>query len=134
MPGLRAMPEVMTTMSEPGSLVVAVRAGDDRVVPLDRAGLAEIERLALRQSLDDVHEHDVRVVALRETLRGRATDHPRTHDGNLLPRPCHRRIPSASANFTIEPRSTGKCHRITAGEKPGRAAEDAEIAESEREK
>ena len=54
-----------------GGLVVGVRAGDVRLVADDGAGLVEVERLALRQALDDVDQDDVRVVALGESLRGR---------------------------------------------------------------
>ena len=60
MPGLRAMPAVMTTMSEPGRLVVAVRAGDAACrSPSTGADSHEVERLALRQPLDDVDQDDV---------------------------------------------------------------------------
>ena len=39
-----------------GRVGVPVRAGDLDVVADDRGGLGEVERLALRQALDDVHE------------------------------------------------------------------------------
>ena len=57
-----------------GRLVVAVGAGDVRLVADDRPGLVEVERLALRHALDDVHEHDVGVVALGEPLCGGRAD------------------------------------------------------------
>ena len=56
-----------------GGLLVAVRAGDARLVAEHRACLVDVERLALRQALLDVDEDDVGVVALREHLRAGRT-------------------------------------------------------------
>src|SRR5262249_49157339 len=65
----------------------AVRADDARLVAEDGAHLVDVERLALRQVLDDVDEDDVRVVARGERLRARGTDVPRADDGDLRPSP-----------------------------------------------
>ena len=66
-----------------GRVVVGVRAGDCGLVAEHRAGLVHVERLALRQALDDVDEDDVRVVAARDLLRGGRADVPRSDDGDL---------------------------------------------------
>src|SRR5262249_55608383 len=56
-----------------GGLLVAVRPHDGRLVAQDRPRLVDVERLALREVLDDVDEDDVRVVAAGDLLcRGRA--------------------------------------------------------------
>src|SRR6185436_5603015 len=78
-----------------GSLVVAVRADDGRLVAEDRGGLVQVERLALREVLLDVDEDDIRVVAARDLLRRRRADVPCAHDGDLLPS-CHTRTPIRS--------------------------------------
>src|SRR5581483_3529272 len=69
-------------------LLVAVRAGDRRLVAEDRRGLVQVERLALGQVLDDVHEHDVGVVAARDLLRSRRADVARPDDRDLLAAGC----------------------------------------------
>ena len=85
MPGLRAMPAVMMTMSESGRLVVAVRADDARVEALDRRRLPLVEALALRNALDDVdHDDGARQLLLRDTLRGRRADVPGADDRDLV--------------------------------------------------
>ena len=56
MPGERGLPDVTTTTSEPGRLLVAVRPDDLRLVSEHGPGLVHVERLALRQALDDVDE------------------------------------------------------------------------------
>ena len=66
-----------------GGLLVAVRAGDVRLVAEDRAHLVDVERLALRQALLDVDEHDVGVVARREHLRAGRADVPGADDRDL---------------------------------------------------
>ena len=72
-------------------LVVGVRADDVRLVADHRPGLVQVERLALRQALDDVHQHDVGVVTLGQPLRGRRADVARSDDCDL---PSHRCTPS----------------------------------------
>ena len=68
----------------PGGLLVAVRADDRRLVAEHGAGLVQVERLALRQVLDDVDEHDVGVVAARDLLGGGRADVARADDGDFL--------------------------------------------------
>ena len=86
MPGERGRPAVITTTSRAGGLLVAVRAGDVRLVAEHGAHLVDVERLALRQALLDVDEDDVGVVARREHLRARRADVPGADDGDLAPR------------------------------------------------
>ena len=66
-----------------GGLLVAVRADHRRLVAEDRAGLVDVERLALREVLDDVDENDVGVVATGDLLRGGRADRARADDGDL---------------------------------------------------
>src|SRR5918992_341895 len=68
-----------------GRLLVAVRPGDRRLEAEDRAHLVDVERLALRQALLDVGEHDVGVVAPREHLRAGRARVPRPDDRDLPP-------------------------------------------------
>ena len=89
-PGLRGSPAVITTTSEPALSVVAVRADDVRLVAEHGAGLVDVERLALREALLDVDEHDVGVVAARELLRAGRADVARADDRDL-------RLPSTLA-------------------------------------
>ena len=77
-------PAVIDDDVRAGRLLVAVRADDGRLVAEDGAHLVDVERLALRQSLLDVDEHDVRVVARREHLRARRADVARADDRDLL--------------------------------------------------
>src|SRR5205085_6122947 len=74
-------------------LVVAVRAEDVRLVPEDRGRLVHVERLALREVLDDVDEHDVGVVAAGHLLRARRADVSGADDRDLRPQT---RTPSRS--------------------------------------
>ena len=67
----------------PGGLVVAVRADHVRLVADHGPGLVEVERLALRQALDDVDQHDVGVVALGQPLGGGGADVAGADDGDL---------------------------------------------------
>ncbi len=53
---------------------VGIRAPEDRVETLDRAGLRDIERLALGQAFDDVEEHDVAELLEADQVRERAAD------------------------------------------------------------
>ena len=84
MPGERGRPAVITTTGA-GGLVVAVRPDDVRLVAEHGAHLVDVERLALRQALLDVDEHDVGVVALREHLRAGRADVPGADDRDLPP-------------------------------------------------
>ena len=83
MPGLRAMPAVMTTMSELAVVVVAVGSGQRGVIAVDRPGLQQVERLALRNALDDVDQHDVAELLLDDVLRHGGADVAGAHDGDL---------------------------------------------------
>jgi uncharacterized membrane protein len=74
---------VITTTSEPA--LVAVRADDVRLEADDGGHLVHVERLALRQVLDDVDEHDVRVVRTRELERARGADVAAADDRDLSP-------------------------------------------------
>src|SRR5881398_213794 len=93
MPGLRGTPAVITTTSDP-ALLVAVRARDRRLVAEHRAHLIDVQRLALRQVLDDVDEHDVAVVAGREHLGAGRAHVPGTDDRDFAA--AQTRAPSAS--------------------------------------
>ena len=85
MPGLRAMPAVMMTMSESRRLVVAVGADDARVEAFDRRGLPLVERLALRNAFDDVdHDDRARELLLGDALRGRRADVAGADDRDLV--------------------------------------------------
>src|SRR5690242_19170962 len=55
----------------------------------NRARLVQVERLALRKSLDDVHQHDVRVVTLRNPLCTSCTYIACTDYGYLSPAHLH---------------------------------------------
>src|SRR5512140_2712395 len=74
-----------------GRLLVPVGPGDLAVVPVDRAGLHQVERLPLRHPLHDVDEHDVADVPLGQPLRGRRPDVSRADDRDLFP--AHRALP-----------------------------------------
>ena len=89
MPGLRAMPAVMITMSESGRLIVAVRADDARVEAFDRRRLPLVEALALRNAFDDVdHDDGARQFLLGDTLRGRRADVAGADDRDLVDHEC----------------------------------------------
>ena len=64
-------------------LLVAVRAGDVRLVREHGRGLVHVESLALRVVGDDVDEDDVRVVAAGDLLRACGADVAGADDGHL---------------------------------------------------
>ena len=66
-----------------GRVGVVVRAGDLHVVAHDRRRLGQVERLALRQALDDVDQHDVRKACLRHSLGDGRADVAGADDGYL---------------------------------------------------
>ena len=66
-----------------GDVGIVVRAGDLRVEALDRAALAEVERLALRHALDDVEQDDVAQFLLRRQVGERAADIAGADEGDL---------------------------------------------------
>ena len=77
MPGCRGNPAVITTTSDPAVSRVVVRPDDVRLEPLDGRRLLQIERQALRQSLDDVGQDDlVRETLLQHAHRGGLSDEP----------------------------------------------------------
>ena len=66
-----------------GRVRVVVRAGHLGVVADDRGGLGEVERLALRQPLDDVDEDDVGEAGLDDPLGRGGADVAGADDGDL---------------------------------------------------
>ena len=74
----------MITRSEPAIACVVVRARDLRVGAGQRRPLREVERLALRQALDDVEEHDVAELAIGERLGEHAADVAAADESDLL--------------------------------------------------
>src|ERR1700686_337258 len=62
---------------------MGVGAGNERVVADDGPCLEHVQRLALRQALDDVDQHDIGVVALRKPLRQRGAYVASADDGDL---------------------------------------------------
>ena len=74
MPGLRGTPAVTMHDVRAGDVGVVVRALELRVEAFDRAGLREVERLALRQAFDDVEQHDVAQFLERREMGERAAD------------------------------------------------------------
>src|SRR6185503_19591058 len=77
-------------------LLVAVRADDVGLVAEHRAHLVDVERLALRQALLDVDEHDVPVVPQRQHLRTGRADVPGADDRHRAARAHETGAPSAS--------------------------------------
>src|SRR6185436_12753797 len=67
--------------------VVAVGADQRRVESMNRARLREVERFALRDALDHIHEDDVAQLLLHRVLGDRRADVAGTDDGDL--RSCH---------------------------------------------
>ena len=88
-------------------LLVAVRAGDVRLVAEHGAHLVDVERLALRQVLLDVDEDDVRVVARREHLRAGRADVSRADDRDLP----SLRAPAGSYRRLVTYAAAGACRR-----------------------
>ena len=83
-PGFRAMPGGDHEDVGARRLVVAVGADDPGVEAFDRAGLPLVERLALRNALDDVDHHDgAGEILLGQSLGGRGADVAGADDGNL---------------------------------------------------
>src|SRR5574341_159510 len=64
-------------------LVVPVRADQVRVVAMHRTRLRQIQRLALGDALDDVHEHDVSQLLLDGVLRDGGADVAGADHGDL---------------------------------------------------
>ena len=66
-----------------GGVGVVVGAHDLQSWPITGGGFRQVERLALRQPLDDVDEDDVRQPGLRDALRGGRADVAGADDGDL---------------------------------------------------
>ena len=71
--------------------LVRARAGEFCVEPFDRAGLGEVERLALRHAVDDVEQHDIAELLHRRQMGQRAADLTGADQGDLVP--CHSFFP-----------------------------------------
>ena len=97
MPGLRAMPEVMTTISEFCGLVIAVRADDERVVAQHWTRFEDVQRLALRHIRHDIHQHHIGIVALGDALAQRRAHVPGSDDGYFA---AHLAFPSFARRAT----------------------------------
>ncbi len=69
-----------------GNRLIAVGAGELGVKAFHRAGLRQVERLALRQALGNVEDHDVAQFAERGEMRQRAPDHATTDQCDFLAR------------------------------------------------
>ena len=111
MPGWRARPGGHDDDVGAGRVGVVVRPAHAHVVADDRRGLGEVERLALRQALDDVDEHDVGEPGLRDALGGGGADVPCADDGDE--RMGHGAGGSSSAGGwpTVTPSSAGRLAR-----------------------
>ena len=66
--------------------LIGVGAGEVRVETIDRRGLRDIERLALRHALGDVEQHDVAQFLQADQMGQRAADLPRADQSNLVAR------------------------------------------------
>ena len=74
MPGLRGLPEVMTTMSEPAAALQSCAADHARVRSDDRTRLVDVERDARGLLLGDVDDDDVGQLLLRDRASHRHAD------------------------------------------------------------
>ena len=70
-------------------LLVRIRTDELYVKTVDRSRLCEVERFALRRSLDDIHQNDVRKLFARDPMSGRRTDISRSDDRNLISSSSH---------------------------------------------
>ena len=84
MPGLRGNPAVMTTMSEFAVGAVIIRAGDADVVAFHRPGLQNVQPLALRNALHDVHQNNVRQLFSGDTQRAIRADVAGSHNSDFF--------------------------------------------------
>ena len=69
-----------------GDRLVARGTGELRIEALDRRGLGDIERLALRNTVDDVEQHDVAELLQTGQEGERAADLTRADQCDLVPR------------------------------------------------
>ena len=86
MPGLRGTPAVTMQTSAPSMRLVGIGAGELGVEAVDRRGLREVERLALRHALGDVEHHDVAEFFQADQMGQRAADLTRADQRNLVAR------------------------------------------------
>src|SRR5881409_2603140 len=84
-----------------GRLLVAVRADQRRVEPVHRPGLSQVERLALRDALDHIHQHDVAELLLHRVLGDGRADVAGADDGDLRSR---HQNPTSLAMSALSPR------------------------------
>src|SRR5439155_23654770 len=68
-----------------GALAVTIRTDNARIESFDRRGLPLVEAFTLRNAFDDIHQHyGARELLLRNTLRRRGPDVPRTDDRDFV--------------------------------------------------
>ena len=67
-----------------GDVGIIVRALEVRVEAVDRAGLRDVERLALGNALDDVEQDDVAQFLLRREVSEGAADHSGADERDFL--------------------------------------------------
>ena len=67
-----------------GDVGIIVRALERDVKAVDRGGLGDVERLALRRALGNVEQDDIAQFAHRGEVRQRSTDHSRADQRDFL--------------------------------------------------
>ena len=119
MPGLRGTPAV--TMHDVGALdgVVVVGAGELGVEAVDRRGLRDVERLALRDAFGDVEQHDVAELLQADEMGERAADLAGADQCDLVTRHVGRTLdwrPRKRGRAVINPFGSGdkSAHRTPA--------------------
>ncbi len=91
-------------------LGIIVRADDLGVKILDRRGLGDIERLALRHAFDDVEQHDVAEFLQSDEQRQRAANLPGADQCDLVA--CHRQSSGhADCAMRNDPRLSAKSRK-----------------------
>ena len=86
MPGLRGTPAVTMQTSAPSIAFVGIGAGELGVEAVDRRGLRDVERLALRDAFGDVEHHDVAELLEADEVGERAADLAGADQRNLVTR------------------------------------------------
>ena len=86
MPGLRGTPAV--TMQTSGALerFIGIGAGQLGVEAVDRGGLGDVERLALRNALRDIEHHDIAKFFQSDEMSERPSDLTGADQANLVAR------------------------------------------------
>ena len=67
----------------PGRFLIPVGSDDFRAIAADGTRLRDIERFALRHAFDDIDQHDVVGILLRQPLRRRSADIACSHHGDF---------------------------------------------------